>query len=308
VYALRVTYGDVTWIVMKRFSELFDLDQHLHTIIPENELPEFPSRHPKLLHDPDFLKTRQKELENYFVKLLDTFAYQTDQVRNFFGAFTELDKHGVELKPRRKRLEEIEPNAIYCTSSKIKYYGVDFPLRMIVIKLQNQNLLLYSPTNLDDATILELNKLGKVKFILAPNKAHYNFLFPYTTTFPEAVFYLAPGVKEKVPFLTNNWHVLSDKPDPEWAEEVDQILTIEENSYFKEVLLFHKTSKSLIVADYVENLPPEFWSSEGPNGLNAAAITVWYDSDKEPVCSHEHSTYCTDVSKIHRVSRQIIGT
>lgn len=50
------------------------------------------------------------------------------------------------------------------------------PLRMVVLRVAPGELLLYAPVGLDDATLEALDGLGRVRYIVAPNRHHTLFV------------------------------------------------------------------------------------------------------------------------------------
>jgi Domain of unknown function (DUF4336) len=51
--------------------------------------------------------------------------------------------------------------------------SMPFPTRMVVIRLANGDLFLWSPTELDDMLRAEIEALGPVRHLVSPNKIHY---------------------------------------------------------------------------------------------------------------------------------------
>jgi len=318
VFTLRVFYGDTKWIIEKRFSDCLSFSNDLYRKF--EGVPEFPQRQPKFLHDPKFLQTRQRELELYFQKF-DQAAFATEEMRNFLNAYTELVKLGVTtIRPDIRRLQEVVPDTIYCYASSIPMpNGLLLPVRMTVIKLRQKytettesrsaELLLYSPILYSDALRMELDEIGRVRFIIAPNKVHNTYLLEYIEKFPEASLFLAPGVLERVPDGLEKGVVLRNQPEVGWEPELDQILT-SGNSFFSEAVLFHKASRILIVADLIINFPPGYFDAQ-PNGrvdgLTALATQIFSETPDKPMCSAEHVTYCTDVQAFQATCNRILA-
>ena len=57
-----------------------------------------------------------------------------------------------------------------------KYLGLPVGRRMTVILLSGGRLLLISPIEIDENTKEQLDSIGKVEFIIAPNLFHYLYL------------------------------------------------------------------------------------------------------------------------------------
>jgi len=136
--------------------------------------------------------------------------------------------------------------------------GAEVGVRMSAIKVNNNELVLYNPTLLDEQTKTKLQSLGTVKYVVAPNLVHHVFLDPYHVAYPEAKIIGPEGLpekhKDKTPF---NVEMKDPKTDYNstigWGSDMDYI-------YFpdfaqKEIMLFHHPTKTLFVADMFYSLP-----------------------------------------------------
>jgi len=149
-------------------------------------------------------------------------------------------------------LFEYQKGFIWLKEYPIKYAGTRFNARMTLIRLKNGNLLIHSPCEIDEETRCEINKLGKVECILAPGYYHYFYVGSAQQAFPEAETFLCPGIETKVPDIKFDW-ILGDRPDPRWADDLDQVL-LRGNKYIWETAFFHKQTKTLILVDLIENI------------------------------------------------------
>jgi hypothetical protein len=140
-----------------------------------------------------------------------------------------------------------------------------------------------------DATIQrELDGLGEVGFIVSPNKIHHLAIGEYIATYPRAKAFASPGLPERRPDL--EFHaVLGDRPDPAWAADLDQA-EMRGNVFFSEIVFLHRASRTLVVADLVENLDRETASSFG------RALARVFGVGSKPVASPEHRLYTSDAT------------
>jgi hypothetical protein len=138
--------------------------------------------------------------------------------------------------------------------------------RMTVIKLADGGLFLHSPTKLDDATKTALDSLGEVRAVVAPSRAHHLFVGDYIKAYPAAKLYGPPGlVGEIQDFRARSGArpdlkldaVLSDEPQAEWANDIDQHL-FKGAPWLNEVVFFHRSSRTAIFTDLVFNVPADF--------------------------------------------------
>ena len=130
--------------------------------------------------------------------------------------------------------------------------GIRVGTRTTVIRLADGGLWVHSPGPLTEDLIQEINGLGPVRFLVAPNTFHHLFISENCTAWPSASLYVAPGLLEKRKDLSGALELDSD-PDPGWSAEVDQCL-IEGSPRLGEVVFRHRASRTLILTDWVFNV------------------------------------------------------
>ena len=131
----------------------------------------------------------------------------------------------------------------------------DFSTRMTVIRLTDGGLFLHSPIRLDGGLRAELDGLGEVRAIVAPNKFHHLFAGDACAAYPNAKLYGALGLPLKRKDLKFAG-MLGDEPRPEWRGDIEQ-RTIKGASMLNEVAFFHPASRTLILTDLVFNVPKD---------------------------------------------------
>ena len=72
-----------------------------------------------------------------------------------------------------------------------------FPTRMTVVRLTSGDLFVHSPTPLTPSLRAEVEREGRVRFIIGPNRIHYWWIPEWKAAFPDAKVYLAPRIKEQ---------------------------------------------------------------------------------------------------------------
>lgn len=142
--------------------------------------------------------------------------------------------------------------------------GLHVSSRMTVIRLQDSSLWLHSPVPLSATVHAQLASLGKVRYIVAPNKAHHLFVSDCLDKFPDAILFGAPGLLRKRPDLPS-MRELKRSVEPEWAEEFDQIF-FDGIPFGNETVWFHKESRTLIVTDLCQ-----WWQGDLPFATKAFA-------------------------------------
>jgi hypothetical protein len=137
-----------------------------------------------------------------------------------------------------------------------------FPTRMTAVRLDSTSLFIHSPTPLVPSLRAEIERLGTPRWILGPNRIHYWWIPEWHAAYPAAAVYLAPGIKEqsrgRIGFQFNSLDRRSGYP---WDDEIATLPIV--SSYMTEVEFFHRTSRTLILTDLIENFELDKLSSRG---------------------------------------------
>jgi len=86
-----------------------------------------------------------------------------------------------------KLLHKVDADVWYSDSKISLLHLAVINIRMVVVKLDTGGLWLHSPIQIDDQLFKEINSLGKVEHIVAPNCFHHLFASSAKARFPEAV-------------------------------------------------------------------------------------------------------------------------
>ncbi len=137
---------------------------------------------------------------------------------------------------------------IWVAKQKQKFFGLEIGTRMTVIDLNGQgDLLIHSPIGLTKELKAEIDKIGTVQFIVAPNKLHHLYIQDFRDAYRKARVYLAPGLSSKRPDLKDCNAIDADQ-EYNWATTV-AYLPIQGIPLFNEVVFFHRESSTLIISD-----------------------------------------------------------
>lgn len=142
--------------------------------------------------------------------------------------------------------------------------GLPFTTRMVVIKLSGGGLFVWSPIKLTPDLKKQVDALGPVECLISPNKLHYANLPAWQAAYPQARTWASPGVRDRARsqgIAVDFDRDLGDDPDEAWREDIDQ-LVFKGSRYIEEVVFLHKASRTLILADLIENL--ELTKVSGP--------------------------------------------
>jgi hypothetical protein len=168
------------------------------------------------------------------------------------------------------RLTAFVPGQLWLRDYPIRYMGTRFNARMTVIRLAGGAVVIHSPSPFDPGLAAEVSAIGPVRAIIAPGDFHYLNVTSCKEQFPEARTYICPGVDEKMPELAFD-EMLGDEPPSLWADELSQVL-VTGTKRIREVLFFHRPSKTLIVVDLVENFSNQ---TPGTNWMLRAWFTLF---------------------------------
>lgn len=136
--------------------------------------------------------------------------------------------------------------------------GFHYPTRMIVVRLDDDRLWVWSPVALTEALKREVDALGLVAHIVAPNSLHHLSLPDWQSAFPTARLHGAPGMAAFLPGLEFDTE-LTDTADPAWAGQIDQVV-VRGNAITTEIVFFHRVSGTVIFTDLIQHLPDDWFS------------------------------------------------
>ena len=129
--------------------------------------------------------------------------------------------------------------------------GVHMKTRTTVVRKPRGGLWLHSPCDMDDATAAEVDALGAVEEIVAPNLFHHLFLADALRRWPGATLHGPPGLAEKRQDLDS---CQSLAPSESWLD-CFRVLAIDGMPKFQEYVFYHQPSRTLVATDLVFNEP-----------------------------------------------------
>jgi hypothetical protein len=134
------------------------------------------------------------------------------------------------------------------------FFSFRFPTRMVVARLPDGGLWLWSPIALDDRLRDDIAKLGEPRYAVEPNSLHHLPLADWVTAFPKLRLWSPPGLAKKRKDLTFDGK-LGDESPPEWRDVIDQV-KIRGSVALTEVVFFHRPSRTCIVGDLIQKFDP----------------------------------------------------
>ena len=143
-------------------------------------------------------------------------------------------------------------NNLWVAEQPLRYLGIEVGTRTTVIRLDDGRLFVHSPAQLRAELRDDLEKLGELKFVIAPNRFHHLFIGDYRLSYPACELHCAPGLEKKRPDLKFD-AVLTDQPPSGWAGQLDQIV-FRAFPPLNEVVFLHRASRTLIFTDLLFNV------------------------------------------------------
>jgi hypothetical protein len=139
---------------------------------------------------------------------------------------------------------------VWIADAPQKFLGWQLGTRMTVLKLGDGSLLVHSPVALDDTLKSEIEALGRVAHIVAPNLYHHLHAGNAAKAFPAAKLHGPAGLIKKRPDLDFG-AVLGEQSEPGWPDALESLEI--RGSLLGETVFFHRPSGTLVSADLIEN-------------------------------------------------------
>lgn len=152
-------------------------------------------------------------------------------------------------------LQNLDTN-LWVVDHFLPFLGVNLGTRTTLLRLAEHSLCLISPGPGLDSLVSQIQTLGEVHFILAPNTMHHLSLAATQGLFPQAQIFGPAGLKAKQPSLS--YQGFEQAP---WREQL-QVLAVQGLGSLQEHVFFHAASKTLIATDLVFHFQsaPNLWS------------------------------------------------
>jgi len=197
-----------------------------------------------------------------------------------------------------RKLWTIVPDQIWGLEHEIRMLpGVYLPARMLLIRLNEDSLALWSPVPMTDAHAAEIAAHGSVDVIIAPNNYHHLYLRPAMERYPDAEVWAAPGLPEKRSNLELP-NVLTADAAPRWADAL-QPFFMDGAPRMQESVFVHHATRTLVVADALFNL-------QTTRGLMSPLMFRLLGSYGRPMQSRTWRSIVKDREAMRRSTRAVL--
>jgi hypothetical protein len=149
---------------------------------------------------------------------------------------------------------------LWLDRTPVRFLGLRLTTTMVVLRLGDGSLMLHSPVALTPERRAAVEALGRVAHLYAPNLFHHRWIGQWATAFPVARVHAPAGLTRKQPGLRVD-RVHGASTEPAFVGVLDEIPV--EGFRPRETALFHHPTRTLVVADLVQNVgrPAHTWTA-----------------------------------------------
>lgn len=105
----------------------------------------------------------------------------------------------------------------------VQFFGLPYSTRMTVVRLSNGDLWVHSPIKLSESIKDQIEALGCVKYLIAPNHLHHLFLPEWISAYPEVQVFGTDEVIKKRSDITFDGS-LNSQQSWAWEDDIEQEL------------------------------------------------------------------------------------
>jgi hypothetical protein len=154
---------------------------------------------------------------------------------------------------QRTSLQSFADN-IWTARQPLRFLGLRVGTRMTIVRLDDGRLIVISPIQLNPELIQQINAIGTVAYMIAPNRYHHLFAEGFQQQYPQAEFWAAIGLREKRPDLPIQKVITAESGDIAGTLFYQQFRGINVPGVgavdpLNEVVFFHAPSRTLIITD-----------------------------------------------------------
>jgi hypothetical protein len=152
---------------------------------------------------------------------------------------------------------------VFISTEPVRFLGLRLTASMAVLRLRDQELLLYAPVAMTPERRAAVEALGRVAHLYAPNLYHHLWIGEWAAAFPSARLHAPAKLAKKRRDLRIDrvhWRIHGAAPEPAFAGVVDELRI--DGFRLEETVLFYRPARTLLVADLVHNIgrPPHGWT------------------------------------------------
>jgi hypothetical protein len=173
--------------------------------------------------------------------------------------------HDHDLYPPLNTLKSIVDDIWIVDGPLIRFgfgpFKMPFPTRMTVVRV-GDDLFVHSPTPLTPDLKAQIDAVGRVRWLIGPNRLHFWWLPDWRAAYPEAGVWIAPEIRKqakgRIDFPT---HLLEARDGYPWDGALRTLPIV--SRFMTEAIFLHASSRTLILTDLIENFEPDHVRSWG---------------------------------------------
>ena len=159
-------------------------------------------------------------------------------------------------------LDQVGPDLWVADGGIVSFFGFDYPTRMVVVRLVDGGLWLWSPIEPVAEIVKQVRALGPVRHLVSPNKLHHLFLAAWKAEFPDAKLWGTPSTVARFGNLDFSG-TLTGLPPTDWAGQIDQYY-FDNSRFLDELRFFHRKSRTAIICDLSQPFSDAFLRGHWP--------------------------------------------
>lgn len=153
-------------------------------------------------------------------------------------------------------LERVADGIWIANGDVVNFYGFPYSTRCVIIELSPDELWVWSPIELSPELKANIDAIGQPRHLVSPNKIHHLFLGEWHEAWPGALLWGPPSTIRKRRDLQFE-EPLGETPPAAWRDLIDQHW-FHRSLLLDEIVFFHRSSRTIIMADLSENFSGEF--------------------------------------------------
>lgn len=153
------------------------------------------------------------------------------------------------------KLESIGTDIWIADGPDIRFMGQELGTRMTIVRLTDGKVWLHSPVQFHADLAAEIEQIGPIHYLVAPNIYHHLFLRDWQEHYPDAALVGPMGLPKKRPDLSFAF-LLDPSTTQPWASDIDSVVFTGSRA-FDEHVFFHRPSRTAILTDLIVNIRPE---------------------------------------------------
>lgn len=150
-------------------------------------------------------------------------------------------------------LVSFRPGVWLAEGPTVSTLGFRYPTRMAVLRL-DEGLALWSPVAMSEGLRSEIDALGPVRHLIAPNDLHHLWLDEARGLWPDAQVHAVAPLARKRPDLA---FTALGAPVVAWAGALDHVV-VPGNRIATEAVFLHRPSGTVLFTDLLQQFPPGY--------------------------------------------------